>query len=407
MATREALRLLLRGVQGAPPSARSFAGLAGLRARGALASAPSGWSPQVASLRLPTVRTGFGAAAAAPFSSSPLGPHGLATKGGSSLSALDAAAGLPGLSARKPRFYRGGAHSKGHHRSRFADPHGEGAGGHGSASAGASGSGAPLLPQRYSTEPSKDEGAAPPPPPEKESRASMVTRYGVTFMLWWGALYAVPLAGIYAALSTGAIGGADAIQILKHVGLDKVGIDITTINPTFGNLALSYGINEALEIARLPIAVATTPLVAKVFGKKPKSAAAAAEGSSGGDDGDGKPVGKLAMEAKTNKKMEMIKQYGLLFLAWWTVLWGGVWAGLYVALDQGAFGGASGMDIISQVPYVEHLIDLKEAEGYLSGTYGNVGVSFVLTEILSVAIFPVSMATTPAVARLLGWKKKA
>ncbi len=42
----------------------------------------------------------------------------------------------------------------------------------------------------------------------------------------------------------------------------------------------------------------------------------------------------------------------------------------------------------------------------MSGTYGNVGLSFVLTEVLSVAIFPVSMATTPAVARLLGWKKK-
>ncbi len=108
--------------------------------------------------------------------------------------------------------------------------------------------------------------------------------------------------------------------------------------------------------------MATTPLVAKVFGKKPQDAAAAGAGVNGGD-GAGKPMGKLAMEAKANRKIEMIKQYGLLFLAWWTVLWGATWAGLYVALDQGLFGGADGMDIISQVPYVEHLIDLKQAEG--------------------------------------------
>ena len=81
-------------------------------------------------------------------------------------------------------------------------------------------------------------------------KESMVTKYGVTFLVWWGTLYCVPLAAIYAALSSGAIGGADAIQILKYVGLDKLGIDITLINPTFGNVALSYGINEALEVVR-------------------------------------------------------------------------------------------------------------------------------------------------------------
>ncbi len=247
MATREAFRWLVRGVNGA--------GLAGLRARGAFAAPPSGGSSALAALRPPAARS-FGAAAAPSPSPSSLSQHGLPTKGPLSLPAIDAAAGLPGLWAReagKPRFYRGGAHaqahSEGHRWSRFADrPEGAGAGGQGCASVLGSGAGFAPMPPRYSSEAGKtDDGAK---PPEKESKASMVTRYGVTFMLWWGTLYAVPLAAIYAALSTGAMGGADAIMLLKHVGLDKIGIDITTINPTFGNLALSYGINEALEIGR-------------------------------------------------------------------------------------------------------------------------------------------------------------
>lgn len=202
--------------------------------------------------------------------------------------------------------------------------------------------------------PGAEKPAAAPAP---TSKLEMIQKYGVTFMMCWGALYCVPLAGIYGALSTGVIGGADAIQVLKYVGIDKLGIDITLINPTFGNVALSYGINEVLEVVRLPVAVAITPMVAKMLGRRANAAPGGGDQSAGGGD---KPVGKLAMEAKTNKKIEMIKQYGFTFLGWWTLLWAISWGVLYTALDNGLMGGQDGMELVAQIPYLDNFVDLSQ-----------------------------------------------
>lgn len=40
-------------------------------------------------------------------------------------------------------------------------------------------------------------------------------------------------------------------------------IDLSRINPTGGNLALSIAINEALEVVRLPFVLATVPYVTR------------------------------------------------------------------------------------------------------------------------------------------------
>ena len=244
------------------------------------------------------------------------------------------------------------------------------------------------------------EGTASAAEAERPSRLGMIQKYGVTFMVTWGALYCAPLAGIYGALSTGLIGGADAIEVLKYLGIDRLGIDISLINPTFGNVALSYGINEVLEVVRLPVAVAVTPMVAKVLGRRREQAA-------GGASEDGKPLGKLALEAKANQKLEMVKQYGITFLAWWTLLWAISWGGLYVALDNGLIGGQDGMELLAQIPYVDNFVDLKQLDlGENSKEWGNLGVSFVMNELLEVGRFPVAVATTPAVAKALGLRKK-
>ncbi|QDZ22325.1 hypothetical protein A3770_07p48430 [Chloropicon primus] len=239
---------------------------------------------------------------------------------------------------------------------------------------------------------------------EPTSKIAMIQKYGVTFMMCWGTLYAVPLAGIYGALSTGLVGGADAIQILKHAGLDKLGIDITLINPTFGNVALSYGINEVLEVVRLPLAIAVTPVVAKLLGRR---AAQSSQGS--GESGAGeKPLGKLALQAKTNQKLEMIKQYGFTFLGWWTLLWAISWGGLYVALDNGLMGGQDGIELLSKIPYVDNFVDVEKLNlGENSKEWGNLGVSFVMNELLEIGRFPIAVATTPVVAKALGLRKKS
>ena len=104
---------------------------------------------------------------------------------------------------------------------------------------------------------------------------------------------------------------------------------------------------------RLPLAVATTPFVANTFRRKQDDAAAADSASE-----EKKPMGKLALAAKTNQKVQMIKEYGSVFLVWWYFLWAVSWGGMYLALDNGLIGGQDGMELLAQVPYIENFIDL-------------------------------------------------
>jgi len=70
------------------------------------------------------------------------------------------------------------------------------------------------------------------------------------------------------------------------------------------------------------------------------------------------------------------------------------------------------MELIGQIPYLDNFVDVKQLEqadflGENSKEWGNLGVSWVMNEVLEIGRFPLAVATTPVVARALGIKKKA
>ncbi|KAF0685996.1 Aste57867_22199 [Aphanomyces stellatus] len=102
---------------------------------------------------------------------------------------------------------------------------------------------------------------------DKKGFVSMIKENGLPFVGWWITLYGGSFVGIYIALEQGLIGGGDAIQIVKSLGLGNY-VDIDSINPTHGNIAVALLINELLESVRLPLCIATTPMIKRAFTSK-------------------------------------------------------------------------------------------------------------------------------------------
>lgn len=96
---------------------------------------------------------------------------------------------------------------------------------------------------------------------------AVISQFGMPFLVWWTTLYVGTGAALYVAFDTGIIAGADAIKFIMDMGLDRF-IDVNTINPTYGNIALAALLNEFLEPLRFPFALATIPAVKRVFSKK-------------------------------------------------------------------------------------------------------------------------------------------
>lgn len=101
---------------------------------------------------------------------------------------------------------------------------------------------------------------------------SVISQFGMPFLVWWTALYVGTGVGLFVAFDTGLIAGADAIEFIMSMGLDKF-IDPQSLNPKYGNIALAAVLNECLEPIRFPIALATIPTVKRIFSKdKPAEA---------------------------------------------------------------------------------------------------------------------------------------
>jgi hypothetical protein len=95
-------------------------------------------------------------------------------------------------------------------------------------------------------------------------------QYGMPFFLWWTGLYLMSGVGFYVAFDTGLLDGAQVIDFVMSIGLDKV-IDPERLDPKHGNLALAIIVNEAAEALRFPFAIATIPMVKRVFSKDTES----------------------------------------------------------------------------------------------------------------------------------------
>lgn len=96
---------------------------------------------------------------------------------------------------------------------------------------------------------------------------TVISQFGLPFVVWWTTLYVGTGAALYVAFDTGLIAGADAIKFIMDMGLDRF-IDVNTLNPTYGNIALAAVLNECLEPLRFPIALATIPAIKRMFSKE-------------------------------------------------------------------------------------------------------------------------------------------
>ena len=82
------------------------------------------------------------------------------------------------------------------------------------------------------------------PPVNRGSRMSqMMTEYGLPFTLWWTSAWIISGFGVYGLISSGVIGGADAIGMLKAAGVGRI-FDLDSISPSVGNMAITIAINE-------------------------------------------------------------------------------------------------------------------------------------------------------------------
>lgn len=91
-----------------------------------------------------------------------------------------------------------------------------------------------------------------------------IQQFGMPFLIWWTTLYFASGAGLYLALDTGLLAGDQAVEFIMSLGLDKF-VDPERLDPKYGNLAIAIIVNEALEVVRFPITVATIPYVKRVF----------------------------------------------------------------------------------------------------------------------------------------------
>lgn len=101
----------------------------------------------------------------------------------------------------------------------------------------------------------------------KPTFKTMFKQHGVTFLVYWTSLWAGSLGVFFVGLENHWFGGHDVLDLITTLKIDTL-IDVQTLDPTVGNLALAVVVNELFEIIRFPVTVATTPIVVKLLQKR-------------------------------------------------------------------------------------------------------------------------------------------
>jgi hypothetical protein len=101
---------------------------------------------------------------------------------------------------------------------------------------------------------------------KKPGIRDMLKQYGLPFFVWYSSLYFGTGFFIYVSIESGLLGGGDVLQWVQQTGWFSQDI-IDKINPKYGNIGAAIVINECLEIARFPFAIATTPAIIRAWKK--------------------------------------------------------------------------------------------------------------------------------------------
>jgi len=94
--------------------------------------------------------------------------------------------------------------------------------------------------------------------------------YGWTAIGTYSCTYVGTLGMIYAAISSGLVGGGDVLYWIESIGLKEYLPH--DLSPTSSNLVVSWVATELLEPIRIAFTLAITPTMARWMGVRPKEA---------------------------------------------------------------------------------------------------------------------------------------
>ncbi|KNC77366.1 hypothetical protein SARC_10171 [Sphaeroforma arctica JP610] len=100
----------------------------------------------------------------------------------------------------------------------------------------------------------------------KSKMVGFVKQYGIAFLIWYEAVWLGGFAVLSCAIHLGVIGGADGLELLTSVGVDKL-VSLDSLDPKMGSAVVAAGFNELLEPIRLPLVIKTTPWIKEKVAK--------------------------------------------------------------------------------------------------------------------------------------------
>mmetsp|Transcript_39077 Transcript_39077/g.98229 ORF Transcript_39077/g.98229 Transcript_39077/m.98229 type:complete len:334 (+) Transcript_39077:223-1224(+) len=204
----------------------------------------------------------------------------------------------------------------------------------------------------------------PKPPPGVGKMAHYIKELGLPFTLWWTGSWLITGFAVYGVISSGIVGGADAIDLLRAVGVGRI-VDLDNIDPGMGNLAVTIVINEALEVVRLPFVLATTPYVARLI-------------------------------PKGFSLTDLILVHGVPFLVLWSGSWALSGAAIWGVLESGALSAEGAIGLLRAVPGMEQLADL---DGVNPAVDSSACVVLAINKCLEVVRLPLCVVLAPRWAR--------
>jgi len=169
------------------------------------------------------------------------------------------------------------------------------------------------------------------------------------------------------------------LDIARKIHLDSL-VNLDNIDPRGGNLMLSVLLNEAAEVVRLPLAIATVPFITRRWERI---------------------RGPVKQDENKKKKgmAALFKEHGAFFFGYWTFLWISTGIGCYTIIETvGPEAALNGLKYAG----VDQLIDMDS----INPSYFNVGFAIAVNELIEPIRLPFTLATLTTAKRYLGMDKK-
>lgn len=98
---------------------------------------------------------------------------------------------------------------------------------------------------------------------------------------------------------------------------------------------------------------------------------------------------------------DLLKKYGIPFAVWYSSLYFGGIATLYILFESGIFGENAVIDLIKMTP-LENYVDLSK----IDSKHGNLGAAVVVNELMEVIRLPFAILTIPYITEALDKRRE-